>query len=122
MVDQMERRHMNLYHTVTREQFARAVAELDARIPALQRHEIIVGMMRIAAMVGDAHTNVSPLKDTKFEFRSAPLKLYLFEDGLYVRAATARARRPSGGQGGGVRRGGGGRGHPAGGRDQPAGQ
>ena len=87
MAEQMERRHMNLYHTVSREQFARAVAELDARIPALQRHEIIVGMMRIAAMVGDAHTNVSPLKDTKFEFRSLPLKLYLFEDGLYVRAA-----------------------------------
>jgi hypothetical protein len=78
---------MNLYHTVSREQFARAVAELDARIPALQRHEIVVGLMRIAAMVGDAHTNVSPLKDTKFGFRSLPLKLYLFEDGLYVRAA-----------------------------------
>jgi hypothetical protein len=88
MAQQMERRHKNLYHTVSREQFAAAVTELDARIPSLQRNEIIVGMMRLAAMVGDGHTNVSPLKDTKFGFPSLPLKLYLFEDGIHVRAAT----------------------------------
>jgi hypothetical protein len=87
MAAEMERRHKNLYHTVTREQFAAAIADLDARIPKLQRHEIIVGMMRIAAMVGDGHTRVDPRKDTKFQFPSLPLKLYLFEDGVFVRAA-----------------------------------
>ena len=87
MAQEMERRHKNLYHTVTRERFAAAVADLDARIPTLQRNQIIVGMMRLAAMVGDGHTNVSPLKDTKFGFPSLPLKLYLFDDGLHVRAA-----------------------------------
>jgi hypothetical protein len=87
MAAEMERRHANLFHTVSREAFAKAVAELDARIPALQRNEIIVGLMRIAAMVGDGHTRVDPRKDMKFGFPSMPLKLYLFEDGLYVRAA-----------------------------------
>jgi hypothetical protein len=87
MAQEMERRHKNLYHTVSRERFAAAVADLDARIPTLQRNQIIVGMMRIVAMVGDGHTNVSPLKDPKFGFPSLPLKLYLFEDGLHVRAA-----------------------------------
>jgi hypothetical protein len=87
MAEQMERRHRNLYHTVSREDFARAVAALDARIPTLQRHQIVVGMMRLAAMVGDAHTNVSPLKDERLGLRSLPLKLYLFADGVYVRAA-----------------------------------
>jgi hypothetical protein len=43
--------------------------------------------MRIAAMVGDGHTRVDPRKDDRFGFPSLPLKLYLFEDGLYVRAA-----------------------------------
>ena len=84
---EMQRRHRNLYHTVSPEAFARAVADLDARIPSLQRHEIIVGLMRIAALVGDGHTRVDPRKDAKFGFPSLPLKLYLFEDGLYVRAA-----------------------------------
>jgi tetratricopeptide (TPR) repeat protein len=87
MAAEMERRHRNLYHSVSRQTFAAAVADLHARIPSLQRHEIIVGMMRIAAMVGDGHTNVSPLKDSSFGFRSLPLRLYLFEEGLYVRAA-----------------------------------
>lgn len=87
MAAQMEKRHADLYHNISRKDFAAAVADLDRRIPTLQRHEIIVGMMRLAAMVGDGHTNVSPLKDKAFGFRSLPLKLYLFDDGLYVRAA-----------------------------------
>ncbi|TMJ12050.1 MAG: tetratricopeptide repeat protein [Alphaproteobacteria bacterium] len=87
MADEMRRRHKNLYHAVSKEAFDAAVADLDARIPSLQRNEIVVGMMRIAAMVGDGHTRVDPRKDTRFGFRSLPLRLYLFEDGLYVRAA-----------------------------------
>ena len=88
MAEEMERRHHNLYHTVSRERFQAAVADLHARIPSLQRNQIIVGMMRIAAMVGDGHTRVDPRKDPRFQFPSLPLQLYLFEDGLYVRAAT----------------------------------
>jgi hypothetical protein len=85
----MEKRHKNLFHTVSREKFTAAVADLDARIPQLKRHEIIVGMMRIVAMVGDGHTRLDPLKDEAFGFRSLPIKLYLFDDGLHVRAAAA---------------------------------
>lgn len=87
MAAEMKRRHANLYHSVSRERFEAAVADLHARIPTLQRNEIIVGMMRIAAMVGDGHTRVDPRKDAKFGFPSLPLKLYLFEDGLFIRAA-----------------------------------
>ena len=87
MSEEMQRRHKNLYHTVSPAKFAAAVADLEARIPTLQRNEIIVGMMRIAAMIGDGHTRVDPRKDTRFGFPSLPLKLYLFEDGLFVRAA-----------------------------------
>src|SRR4051812_7048466 len=66
MAREMERLHKSLYHSVSREAFAAAIADLDARLPGLQRHEVIVGIMRIVAMVGDGHTNVSPLKDTRF--------------------------------------------------------
>ncbi|HEX8223160.1 MAG TPA: hypothetical protein VF605_05020 [Allosphingosinicella sp.] len=84
---EFERRHANPFHNVSRERFAAAVAELDSKIPSLQRNEIIVGMMRLAAMVGDGHTRVDPRKDARFGFPSLPLKLYLFEDGVYIRAA-----------------------------------
>lgn len=55
---ELPRRHKNLFHSVSREEFQRAVAELDAAIPSLQDHQIIVGMLRIAARVGDGHTGV----------------------------------------------------------------
>lgn len=84
---ELERRHANSFHTISRERFAAAVAELDSKIPSLQRNEIVVDLMRLAAMVGDGHTRVDPRKDARFGFPSLPLRLYLFEDGLYVRAA-----------------------------------
>ena len=87
LVAEMKGRHPNLYHAVSRQQFEAAVDELNARIPAMERDEIVVGFMRIAAMVGDGHTRVDPRKDAKFGFPSLPLKLYLFEDGLFIRAA-----------------------------------
>jgi hypothetical protein len=56
--EKLPKRHKNLFHSVSREQFERAVAELDTAIPSLQDHQIIVRMMQIAARVGDGHTGV----------------------------------------------------------------
>ncbi|HEV2762407.1 MAG TPA: hypothetical protein VGV38_05370 [Pyrinomonadaceae bacterium] len=87
MASEMEQRHRNLFHTITRAQFEQAVNSLHERIPKLTRHQIIVEMARIAASIGDGHTNVNPARDPKAGFRTLPVKLYLFKDGLYVRAA-----------------------------------
>lgn len=89
MASEMERIHKDLYHTVSRSAFQQEVVSLHDRIPGLQRHEIIVGLMRIAALVGDGHTNVSPHRDAAIGFSMLPAQFYLFEDGLYVRAASA---------------------------------
>src|SRR5215208_1123562 len=51
MVGEMKSRHPNLFHSVTKERFEAAVADLDARIPNLERNEIVVGFMRLAAMI-----------------------------------------------------------------------
>jgi tetratricopeptide (TPR) repeat protein len=88
LAQEMPRQHRNLFHTMTREQFDAAVARLDSRIPTLARHQIIVEMERIVAMVGDGHTNISPTRDPKIGFRALPIKLYLFKDGLFIRSAT----------------------------------
>ncbi|MBV8859769.1 MAG: tetratricopeptide repeat protein [Acidobacteria bacterium] len=87
MAREMELRHKNLFHTMTREQFETAVRRLDERIPSLARHQIVVELMRIVALVGDGHTNLSPTRDPKVGFRTLPVKLYLFKDGMFVRAA-----------------------------------
>ncbi|HKQ52014.1 MAG TPA: hypothetical protein VJT74_06585, partial [Pyrinomonadaceae bacterium] len=87
MAEQMPQRHANLFHTMTRPQFEAAVRRLDERIPQLARHQIIVELARIVALVGDGHTNVAPTRDPKIGFRQLPVKLYLFKDGMFVRAA-----------------------------------
>ncbi len=87
MAGEMPKVHRNLFHTMTRAQFEGAVKSLDERIPSLARHQIIVEMARIVAMVGDGHTNISPTRDPKIGFRAYPVQLYFFKDGLYVRAA-----------------------------------
>jgi tetratricopeptide (TPR) repeat protein len=87
MAAEMPKRHNNLFHTMTRERFEAAVKKLDERIPQLSRHQIIVELARIVAMVGDGHTAIAPTRDPKIGFRSLPVKLYLFKDGLFVRAA-----------------------------------
>lgn len=88
MAREMARRHKNLYHTIPRAQFDSAVAAVDRRIPSLQRHQIIVEMAKIVALVGDGHTNLAPTRDPKIGFRILPLKLYWFTDGWFIRSAS----------------------------------
>src|SRR5688572_26630467 len=55
---ELPKRHKNAFHFTPREQFDRAVADLDAAIPSLEPHQIVVRLMGITAAVGDGHTNV----------------------------------------------------------------
>lgn len=87
MAREMERTHKNLYHAVSREEFAMMVAALDAKIPSLARHEVIVEMARIVAAVADGHTNIYPTRDPKIGFHALPVAFTFFGDDLYVRAA-----------------------------------
>ena len=87
LATEMERRHRNLYHTISKPSFDNAVAELHGRIPTLARHQVIVEMARIVALVQDGHTNIAPTRDPKVGFTMLPIRLYFFKDGLFVRAA-----------------------------------
>lgn len=96
MAREMERRHRNLYHTVSRSSFDSAVSALDARIPSLARHQIIVELAAIATLVGDGHTNIAPTRDPTIGFSTLPVRLYFFKDGLYIRAAHQSRRELAG--------------------------
>jgi hypothetical protein len=90
--EQLPKRHKNLYHAVSKEQFERAVADLDAAIPALQDHEIIVRLQQIAALVGDGHTGVH----LPAYFKRYPLALFWFGDALRVIAASSNYEKALG--------------------------
>ena len=87
MAEQMPALHNNLFHTMSREQFDNAVKKLNDRIPSLARHQIIVELARIVAMVEDGHTNLRLAHDPEVRFHTLPINLYFFKDELFVRAA-----------------------------------
>lgn len=84
---EMPAQHANLFHTMRREQFDSALASIRERLPALSRAQVIVELERLAALVGDGHTNVSPWRDTVVAFHTLPITVYKFQGGYYVRAA-----------------------------------
>ena len=87
MAEQMPAVHINLFHTMSREQFDTAVNKLYDRIPTLAQHQIIVELARIVAMVEDGHTNLRIAHDPEIRFHTLPIGLYFFKDELYVRSA-----------------------------------
>lgn len=80
-------RHVDLFHTASREKFEAAVDDLHERIPRLTVPEILVGIGQIVAMVGDGHTSFYPAEQKKWRFHIYPIKLWSFSDGTYVTAA-----------------------------------
>ena len=82
---ELPRRHVNAFHTITRERFADEVARLDAAIPRLTNDESVVGLMRTVALIGDGHTHL----DLPPSFPRYPIELHWFGDELRVVAAGA---------------------------------
>jgi hypothetical protein len=85
LAKELPRRHKNAFHTVSKDQFQQAVLALDAAIPSLAEHEILIGLRRIVAMVGDAHTALAPPEN----FHRYPLTLYRFGDNVRVVRTTS---------------------------------
>jgi hypothetical protein len=86
---ELPRRHPNAFYRTPRERFDSAVAALDARLPSMRRHEAIVGLMQIVALVRDGHTSINPIFDDRAAFHYFPVEFYLFKDGLFVRRAAS---------------------------------
>ncbi len=78
--------------------WAAAVRDLDRRIPALPDDEVIAGMMRLLASVGDGHTALFPRIDGEGAWRLLPFWPVALADGWYVGAAAPEHRALVGGR------------------------
>jgi len=87
--DTLKSRHPALYRQITAEDFARAIADLKAKVPDLSDTQIFFGLNMIAARVGDAHTLLHATAATGV--RAMPLRLRSFDDGWYVISAGGSA-------------------------------
>lgn len=55
---ELPKHHKNAFHTVTKERFAAEVAALREKAQGAGDDAMLVGLMRLTALVGDGHTNV----------------------------------------------------------------
>ena len=92
LATELAKRHKNAFHQVSREQFEKAVNELDARIPTLKDYEIEIGLVRIGSMIGDGHTYVNAWRTYHF----FPLDVNWFGKDLRVTRAASEYSRALG--------------------------
>ena len=93
LVQRMEDVHPDLYHAVSRRRLRAEAESLAARAPSLTRAQLVVGLMRLVALLGprDGHSGLYPLDPNHPRTLHAyPLKVYWFPDGLYVIDAADR--------------------------------
>lgn len=86
MTAQLERLHPNLFFQTPRADFLAAAQQLKDDVPRLPDHQVAVGLMRLAALPGDAHTAV---QFWALGFHRLPLRFTRLPDGFYVVAAEA---------------------------------
>jgi len=87
LVKTIEEKHKNPFTKITKTQFEDAATELRTKIPELQDHQILVGFLRLSAMIGDAHTTVGAGKGGR-QFRNLPVGAVWTSEGLFIGAAT----------------------------------
>lgn len=79
MTDEMQKVHVNIFHSMTKAELDNFVRQLNTKIPSLTDNEIIVELLKIMTMIGDGHSYLIP--ETIHMF---PVRLYEFDDGVFV--------------------------------------
>src|SRR5262245_46975388 len=86
--------HPDPFRSVSRQRFQAEVNTLAQRASTISRDELLVGIMRIIALLGprNGHTGLFPGDPSHTrELHLYPLRLYAFADGLYVVDAVDRS-------------------------------
>jgi hypothetical protein len=89
---ELPKKHKNAFHRISREQFEKLVADLDARLPALSDEEIILELSRLVSRIGDGHTGLS----WGWFFPRVPMNLFWFGKELRVTKVSKQFPRASG--------------------------
>jgi hypothetical protein len=91
---QLTELHPNPFARIPRSRFESEIASLRAEVASLSDAAVVVGLMRILALVGDSHTTLDLRSFTGF--RQIPLRFEWFADGIFVIGATEEYRQALG--------------------------
>lgn len=90
----IEQIHPDPFRSVSRQRFDAEVNALAGRASSIPRDELLVGVLRVVALLGprNGHTGLFPGDPSHArELHLYPLRLYAFADGLYVVDAVDRS-------------------------------
>ncbi len=76
-------KHINLFSKITRQEFNSDIESLIKNIPIFEENDIICGLMKIFAEIGDTHTGIHSEKNI-IRFKIAPVKYEIFDDGIFI--------------------------------------
>lgn len=88
LVDEIKRLHVNIYHTVSPENFQGKISSINERIPSLTDQQVVFEFMQLLGSVGNGHNFIIPGFAAKGSFSQIPMQFYWFSDGLYVVGAS----------------------------------
>ena len=81
---ELPKKHKNLFHNISESEFQTQIEEFKAKLPTMAQDEILVGLMRIIASVGDSHTTLGYRPQ-----QGLLLMLYWFKDGIAILNTTS---------------------------------
>jgi len=85
-------KHRDPFHFIGKAEFDQAVANLHQRIPSMKGYEVVAGLQRLAALIGDGHTFL----DTSGLYASFPLEGFWFGNDFRVIRAAPEYRKALG--------------------------
>ncbi len=77
----LEEKHIDLYHSISKDNFDSKINELKENLPYLSNFQVIANLMKLTQMIGDGHTSI-PLSDEKQKYY--PIGLFDFESEIRV--------------------------------------
>ncbi len=87
LADRIPRQHPAPWHDVSRQEFDAALEQLSSRLPALDYPQILAGIVRLVALLGEGDGHSRVRLEPPFIRGLYPLRLWWFSDGLYVVSA-----------------------------------
>jgi len=79
--NQLRSNHKNLFHQISEADYKKSIDELKTKIDQFSDFDIVVGLSKISASIGDSHTFLHPEAATQ---HYVPLFISLFEEGFFV--------------------------------------
>ncbi len=75
--------HVDPFHSLKREHFHQMVSSLIANAPQSTDRQMVAGLMRITAAIGDSHSGIHSIP-ANLRFAIVPISVYLFGDQLGI--------------------------------------